>query len=159
MQRRFGLPDRDHRPVALADFKGTPVLLVFLSGSGCAHCIEQLNSLAPLTKEFASAGISDRGRFWKRPMDCSRLLRKPADRTSFPFRIISDHRNSIPSRLPCLRRFRAWRCVAASTAKVFVRWQNISYQPFKELKWLVGEARRLLRVPGTPRTATAALQK
>jgi hypothetical protein len=38
----------------------------------------------------------------------------------------------------------------------YVRWQNISYQPFSDAKWLLEEARRLLAIPLGPAAATAA---
>ena len=37
-----------------------------------------------------------------------------------------------------------------------VRWQNIGYRPFTDLKWLVGEAQRLLTLPPEATGATAA---
>ena len=38
----------------------------------------------------------------------------------------------------------------------FVRWQNISYQPFRDAAWLLGESKRLLTVPSKDDAATAA---
>ena len=39
-----------------------------------------------------------------------------------------------------------------------VRWQNISYQPFKDAGWLLGEAKRLLSIPVSQPAATAAVK-
>ncbi|MGB8166289.1 MAG: hypothetical protein WCF18_02285, partial [Chthoniobacteraceae bacterium] len=36
-----------------------------------------------------------------------------------------------------------------------VRWQDISYEPFRDAKWLLGESKRLLSLP-TSTTTTAA---
>ena len=36
-----------------------------------------------------------------------------------------------------------------------VRWQNIGYQPFKEVDWLLGETKRLLSVPAEKPATTA----
>ena len=154
----WSLPDRDHRPVALADFKGTPVLAVFYLGSGCAHCIEQLNALAPLAKEFATAGIELIAISTETPGGLQQTFAKASGPDGFPFRIVSDHE------LDTFRGYRAYddfenmalHGIFLIDGEGRVRWQNISYQPFKELKWLVGEAKRLLRVPGAPRPATAA---
>ncbi len=55
--RRGALPDSEGKQVSLADFKGQPVLVVFYLGSGCAKCIDQLNTFAPMQKQFADAGI------------------------------------------------------------------------------------------------------
>jgi hypothetical protein len=48
--------DAEHEEVALNDFKGQPVLLVFYLGAGCPHCIEQLGLLAPAAKDFETLG-------------------------------------------------------------------------------------------------------
>jgi hypothetical protein len=36
-----------------------------------------------------------------------------------------------------------------------VRWQDIGYQPFREARWLLGEAKRLLSVPLSEPKTTA----
>jgi len=37
-----------------------------------------------------------------------------------------------------------------------VRWQDISYQPFRDASWLLGEAEALLSVPVVEKQTTAA---
>ena len=154
----WSLPDREHQPFTLAQFKGRPVLVVFYLGSGCAHCIEQLNAFAPLTKEYADAGISIVAVSTDTPEGLDATFAKAKDGKGFPFPIVADHK---------LDTFRAYRAyddfenmalhgtfLVDGTGRV--RWQNISYQPFKDAGWLLGESRRLLSVPVSEPAATAA---
>ena len=59
---------------------------------------------------------------------------------------------------PQLTAFKAWRChddfedmplhgTFLVDAKGRVRWQDISYEPFTEIEWLLRESRRLLALP------------
>jgi len=55
----FTLPDAKGALTTLSTFrkKGSPVLVIFYLGKGCAHCMDQLNDFAPLTRKYAAAGI------------------------------------------------------------------------------------------------------
>ncbi len=46
----FTLPDLQGRPVSLAAFRGRPVVVFFLRGSWCSHCVELLVELQELRK-------------------------------------------------------------------------------------------------------------
>ena len=146
---QWSLPTRDGKPIALAELKGKPVLVVFYLGSGCAHCIEQLNALAPLYPEFATAGIEVVAVSTDTVAGLQQTFAKATDASGFPFSIVSDASAEM---------FRAYRAyddfenmplhgAFLIDGAGLVRWQNISYQPFKDLKWLLSEAKRLLRVP------------
>jgi peroxiredoxin len=134
------------------------VLVVFYLGSGCARCIEQLNVLAPLTQDFTTAGISIVAVSRDSPDGLQRTFEKAKDAKGFPFPIVSDI---------SLDAFKAYRAfddfehtplhgLFLIDGQGQVRWQNISYQPFSNAKWLLEEARRLLSVPVSGETKTAA---
>ena len=154
----WSLPDSQHQPLTLAQFKGKPVLVVFYLGSGCAGCLEQLNVLAPLTKDFVDAGIAVVTVSTDTPEGLEGTFAKAKDGKGFPFPIVSDHE------LGTFRAYRAYddfeNMALHGTFLVdgagLVRWQNISYQPFKDMGWLFGEAKRLLSVPVSEPAATAA---
>jgi peroxiredoxin len=160
----FTVQREDLTSLSLPDFHGKPFLLVFYLGAGCSHCIEQLNALAPATKAFTEAGIevvavsTDTSEGLKKTFDQSK------DGTGYPFQVTSDH---------SLNAFRAFRSyddfeniplhgTFLIDANGLVRWQNISYQPFKDANWLLGETKRLLGVPAqvpSPATVNRSTQQ
>ncbi|MEO8354177.1 MAG: redoxin domain-containing protein, partial [Chthoniobacteraceae bacterium] len=152
----WSLPNAKNEAVSLAEYRGHPVLVAFYLGGGCTHCIAQLNELAPLTGDFENSGIRVVAISTEAPDGLQRTFAAAKDQTGFPFPIVSDHEQDI---------FRAYRAyddfegmplhgLFLIDAAGQVRWQNISYQPFTELKWLLGEAQRLLAIPvSDPKTA------
>ncbi|MEA3210411.1 MAG: hypothetical protein QOE70_3468 [Chthoniobacter sp.] len=149
------LPDSTGKPHPLAQLKGKPVLVVFYLGSGCSHCIEQLNVFAPMAQPFAEAGISIVAVSRDTADGLYRTFVQSAQSEGFPFPIVAD---------PTLETFKAYgafddfeRIPLHGTflidAAGLVRWQDIGYEPFRDAKWLLGEARRLLSVPASASAA------
>ena len=153
----FDLPVAGGGRRTLAAQRGKPTLVVFYLGFGCLHCIEQLQALGPKAGAFAAAGIdivaigSDTA---AKAADSLAAL-KPEER--FPFPLLAD---------PQLAAFKAWRCFDDFEAMPLhgtflvdaagkVRWQDISYEPFTELDWLLAECKRLLALPATAAGAGA----
>jgi peroxiredoxin len=140
------LRDASHKKHSLSDYKGRPVLVVFYLGYGCVHCIEQLNTLAPAAKDFESLGIS----IVAIGTDSEEGLHKTAEQAKsdggFTFPLLSD------ASLKAFKAYRTYddfeRMPLHGTFLVDgngrVRWQDISYEPFTDLKFLQSEARRLL---------------
>ena len=124
-------------------------LVVFYLGFGCLHCVEQLHLLRPMLKPFADAGVdivaigSD---------TAQNILAANSDLPAaerMPFPMLAD---------PKLTAFQAWRChddfegmplhgTFLVDAKGRIRWQDISYEPFTKIEWLLQESRRLLALP------------
>jgi peroxiredoxin len=145
----WSLDGNDGARHSLADFNGKPLLVVFYLGSGCSRCIEQLNILAPLTRKFSEAGIQIMAVSTESTDGFQRTFEKAHDGNGFPFPILSD---------AALEAFKAYRAfddferlplhgAFLVDGAGFVRWQNISYEPFRDADWLLGEAQRLLSVP------------
>lgn len=128
--------------------KGRPVLVVFYLGFGCLHCVQQLEALSPKAKEFAAAGIEI-------VAVGNETLAKTQDNLAalgdkkFTFPLLAD---------PALATFKAWRCyddfeelplhgtfLIDGDGKV--RWQDISFEPFTQVEWLLEESKRLLVLP------------
>jgi peroxiredoxin/tetratricopeptide (TPR) repeat protein len=139
------LPDKDGRDISLADYRGRPVVLVFYLGFGCLHCVEQLQALAPQAEKFKAAGVelvaigSD-----SHESLCQSLESYKGE--PLPFPLLSD---------PQLRAFQAYRCyddfeslplhgTFLIDGEGLVRWQDISFEPFKDVEFLLKEAERLL---------------
>lgn len=139
------LQDAEGRDVALADYHGRPVIAVFYLGFGCLHCAEQLRALAPKAAEFKKAGIeivaisSD-----DREGLCRSIENYEGEQ--FPFPLLADAQLDV---------FRAYRCyddfenLPLHGAFLIdgagqVRWQDISYEPFMDVDFLLQESQRLL---------------
>ncbi|MEK0450365.1 MAG: Serine/threonine-protein kinase PknD [Verrucomicrobiota bacterium] len=132
-----------------ADYKGKPYLLVFYLGSGCSHCIEQLNALGPVAKDYSAAGIDIIAVSTDNAGDLNKTFVQAKDAQGFPFPIVAD---------PGLAAFKAYRAfddfenqslhgTFLIDSSGYVRWQDISSQPFSDVKWLLGESKRLLAMP------------
>ena len=154
----WSLPDSAGKAHALADYKGKPVLVVFYLGSGCSHCIEQLNIFAPLTKQFADAGIQIIAVSTDSAVGLEKTFAQAKEAGGFPFPIVAD---ASFSTFKTYRAFDDFEHIPLHGTYLidgdgFVRWQNISYQPFRDAAWLLGESKRLLTIPATDEAATAA---
>ncbi len=135
---------------------GKPTLVVFYLGFGCLHCIEQLEAIAPLASAFADAGIDIVAIGTDDLETASNSVQSASEDERFPFPLLAD---------PTLRVFKEWRCFddfedipLHGTFLVDgagnVRWQDISFEPFTEVEWLVSESRRLLALPKPLKIAT-----
>lgn len=154
----FSLPDAGHQAVSLEERRGKPTLVVFYLGAGCSHCIQQLNTFAPLAKEYSKQGIEIVAISTDTPEGLERTFSQAKSAEGFPFKIVSDHE------LDYFHAYRAYDDFEGMPlhgtflvdGKGFVRWQNISYQPFTEAKWLLEESKRLLAIPLESGAETAA---
>jgi peroxiredoxin len=150
--------DQNGKQHNLAAMKGRPYLLVFYLGSGCSHCIEQLNALGPVAKDYAAAGIDIIAVSTDNAGDLNKTFVQAKDAQGFPFPIVAD---------PGLAAFKSYRAyddfenqslhgTFLIDAAGYVRWQDISSQPFGDVKWLVTESKRLLAMPVSPVAGTAS---
>lgn len=129
------------------NLKGKPHVLIFYLGFGCLHCVEQLHEFAPRVDEFRRQGIEVVG-ISSENMESLKAgiagYDKPLDIPLHPD--------------PQLDVFKAYRCyddfeqqplhgtfVIASDGRVL--WQDISYEPFKDVDFLLKESMRLLSIP------------
>ncbi len=144
--------DAKGQPHNLAEHKGRPLLLLFYLGSGCSHCIEQLNLLSPLAKDYEAAGIHIVAMSTDTPAELTKTFAQSTGAPGFPFPILGD---------PTLTAFKSYRAfddfettplhgTFLIDAAGNVRWQDISFRPFRELSWLLGESKRLLALPPPP---------
>ncbi len=144
------LTDASRANHSLADYQGKPLLVVFYLGHGCPHCIEQLNLLTPAAKEFAKERINIVAISTDSVDGLQQTVGK-LKQDELPFPLLSDE---------SLRVFRAYRAyddfektplhgtfLVDGAGKV--RWQDISYEPFTDMKFLVAESRRLLALSKT----------
>ncbi len=155
------LMDSERRQRALADYAGRAVLVAFYLGSGCRHCVEQLDLLASAAKQFDALGISIIAVGSESLPALEQTAAKSKLNSSWPFPILAD--NS----LKVFKTYRAYddfeKMPLHGTFLIDgegkVRWQDISYEPFTDMKFLVSESRRLLAMGRGPLVARANLGK
>ena len=142
---QWALTDGQGKKHSLADYAGKPVIVIFYLGKGCAHCIEQLSAFAPEVDRFKQAGID--------------LIAISTDHIGglletfqlnqnkpFPFPLLSD------ASLDVFKQYRAYddfeKQPLHGTFLIdragLIRWQDISYEPFEEVEFLLNESKRLL---------------
>ena len=145
----FTLPDGDGKKTTLRQFKGKPVIVIFYLGAGCAHCIEQLVAFAPEAEAFKKAGIALVAVSTDTVEGLKFTVEKAKYNGGFPIPLLSDEK---------LKAFKAFRAhddfeqqplhgTFLIDGEGLIRWQDISFQPFMETKFLLTEAQRLLNLP------------
>jgi peroxiredoxin len=140
------LPGALGSDVSLDDYRGKPVVMVFYLGSGCLHCVKQIQKLAPETGNFESAGISLVA-ISSEPLDTLKgSLAKLSPKEAVPFALAAD---------PELDVFKSYRAfddfenvplhgVFLVDGQGLIRWHDVSFEPFTDAKFLLEEAKRLL---------------
>jgi peroxiredoxin len=140
------LTGADGKPVSFDQFRGKPVVVIFYLGSGCLHCVEQLQKFAPLAGKYTEAGISIVA-ISSEPTDTlTASLAKLSPQTPLPFPLAAD------PELAVFRDYRAYDDFEKSPlhgtylidGEGLVRWHDIGYEPFTDAEFLLGEAKRLL---------------
>jgi peroxiredoxin len=126
------------------EFSKKPQLIIFYLGAGCLHCTEQLKAFAPKTQAYRDLGIEVIGISTESLTQLKRGISN-AD-WSVPFPLLAN---------PELDVFKEYRCfddfegipmhgtfLVDGHGKI--RWQDIGYEPFMEVDFLLEEANRLL---------------
>ena len=108
-----------------------------------------MNEFAPRVKDFVSAGISVVAVSTDSVDGLRQTLAKSATANGFPFPVVSDE---------SLATFKAYRAyddfeemplhgAFLIDGNGMVRWQDISFEPFKDVDFLLAESERLLKLP------------
>ncbi|CAN5361641.1 hypothetical protein BH23VER1_BH23VER1_07100 [soil metagenome] len=143
----FELLGEDGTRVSLPDFAGRPMVVMLYIGHTCSHCVEQLNTFAPLNDEFAAAGIELIAASPEPPADLANAhdLCTLEDKR-FPFPLYSD---------TSLATFRAYRAFDDFEGMEMhgtfligpdgkLRWMDVGPEPFMDAAFLLRESQRLL---------------
>jgi peroxiredoxin len=151
----WALQDAAGASHALADYRGKPVIVIFYLGYGCLHCVKQVQAFGEATKELQDAGIE----LVAISSDDATGLKQSLDnyQGKIPFPLLADSGLEI---------FKSYRCYDDFEQQPLhgtffidgaglIRWQDISFEPFMDTKFLLGEAKRLLGKTG-PATSLAS---
>ena len=151
----WALPDVDEKTRSLSDYRGRPVIVVFYLGYGCLHCAEQLQAMAKAYPEFQKAGFDIIAVSTDTQVNLKRAYENYEG--GFPFPLVADSD---------MTTFRQYRChddfeqaalhgtfIIDATGKI--RWQDISYEPFKDTEFLLKEAVRLISLEQPAEVSTS----
>jgi peroxiredoxin len=135
----------DGTQISLSSFRGKPVVVLMYLGFGCAHCVEQLNAFAPMQQQYADAGISLVA-ISTDTADAIRSSLEIAPEKKIDFPLLAD------DQLAVFKAYRAYDDFEQQPlhgtflidAHGLIRWQDISYEPFQNAKFLLEESKRLL---------------
>jgi len=144
------LHDHQGEPHALKAYSGKPVIVIFYLGYGCLHCAEQLGAFAPRSDDFRRAGIE--------------IVAISTDDRQGLKKSLSNYKPGMPFPLlanPQLDVFKAYRAfddfeeqplhgTFLVDGKGRVRWQDISYEPFMDVDFVLRESKRLLGLGQSP---------
>jgi peroxiredoxin len=155
------LKDADGQEHSLKQFRGQPIVVIFYLGYGCLHCAEQLQAFGPMAKAFEAAGMplvaisTDDQEGLKRSIEGYEV-------GPMPIQLLANADLDV---------FKSYRCYDDFEQQTLhgtfvidgdglVRWQDISYTPFMDPKFVLQEADRLLAqsrvTPSTTPTPVAA---
>lgn len=145
------LADHEGKPRSLAaDYAGQPVVVIFYLGHGCLHCVEQLQTFAPLVKEYEAAGIKIIGISTDSPEKLQESVKLfTAAEGAFPITLLTDEAKVAFKNYRCHDDFenRAMHGTFLIDARGRIRWQDIGAEPFTDARFLLKESRRLLGLP------------
>lgn len=127
------------------EFKGKPYILIFYLGHSCLHCAQQLQAFAPMVQEFETKGYP----LMAISTDDQEGLKtsiKNYDKGDLPIPLFSN------SKLDVFKSFHVYDDFEKQPlhgtfiidGKGNVVWQDISYEPFMDPKFVLKEAKRLL---------------
>ena len=143
----WSLPDGFGKSVSLSQYKGRPVVVIFYRGYGCIQCMEQLNSFAQKSREFAEQGIDLVAISTDSPDDLKNALKPYQEKGGFPFPLLSDAKLEV---------FKAYRLLDFDDqpmhgtflidAQGRVRFRDISDEPFNNPTFVLNEGKQLVNV-------------
>ncbi len=144
----FVVQDAQGGQLRLKNLRGQPTLIIFYLGFGCLHCVEQLHEFSPRAVELRASGID----IMAISSEGVESLNKGLNSYSKPL--------DIPLHVdPSLSAFKAYRCFDDFESQPLhgtflldpdgrVLWQDISYEPFMDVDFVLHESHRLLRLAG-----------
>ncbi|MFQ5734401.1 MAG: redoxin domain-containing protein [Planctomycetaceae bacterium] len=140
------LKDVDGKPHSLDNYRGKPVVVIFYLGYGCLHCAEQLEAFAPKTEAFRKAGYSLIAISTDNMAELKKS-QKNYDKGKFAFPLVTDAALKVFKTYRVFDDFenQALHGTFVIDGQGYVRWHDISYEPFMDPDFVLKEAQRLLK--------------
>jgi len=138
--------DAKNRSTSLSSYRGKPVIVIFYLGYGCLHCVEQLQAFAPRLQDFMDRGIEVVAVSTDSVEKLQQSLEFFNEEGKFPIPLVSD------ANLDVFKAYRAYDDFEEMTLhgtflvdpEGFVLWQDIGYEPFSDVDFVLEESERLL---------------
>ncbi len=153
------LQDSFGKTVALSDYRGKPVIVIFYLGFGCLHCVEQLGVFSPMTKQFNQAGI-DIVAIGSDDLDSLKsALSAYTQEKSIEFPVLTDGKLEVFEKYRCVDNFenQALHGTFLIDGQGQIRWHDVGPEPFTDAKFLLKEAQRLLNLSPANREASTGV--
>ena len=138
------LPDVEGKMRSLQDYNGRPVIVVFYLGYGCLHCAEQLQAIAKKFDDVRTAGFEVIAISTDKQVNLSRAYKDLEN--GLPFPLVADPEMTVFHEYRCFDDFEkaALHGTFVIDAHGKIRWQDISYDPFMDIDFLMKESKRLI---------------
>ena len=144
------LPNHNESTVKFEEFrKGKAVVLIFYLGASCLHCVEQLNAFAPMKEKYSAAGIELIAVSLENAKELKKTVSKYSDNGKFPFPIVANEKLDVFKKYRCYDDFEDMPLHGTFLIDKhgYIRWHDISYDPFTKPEFLLNESKRLLSQP------------
>jgi peroxiredoxin len=145
----FALPDANGGSFNLHAAADNPIILLFYLGSKCKHCVEQLGKFSDMSEDFRKANLTIVAVSTETPEQIKKACTEDPKK-SFPFLLLSDPSTEVFKKFHCWDDFEnvplhgTFLVDAKDRDRLRIRWQDISYDPFMDPKFLLQESARLL---------------
>jgi len=144
----FSLTAGNGETVTLEQFRGKPVVVIFYLGSGCLHCMEQLQKFSAKQAEYAAVGLNVIAISSESMESLKKSIENFGQEKAIKFPLAPD---------PGFEAFKKYRAfddfenqplhgTFLIDGEGSIRWQEISFEPFSDPDFLLKESRRLLKI-------------
>lgn len=128
-------------------YQGKAKIVIFYLGFGCLHCVEQLKAINPKVDAFKESGIEVLAISTETLEELQKGLANYG--SEMPITIMADPDKQV------FKSFRCWDDFESQPlhgtflidASGQVRWQDIGFEPFNNIDFLLEESKRLLAIP------------
>jgi peroxiredoxin len=138
------LPNGEER--SSKQLAGKPYVLILYLGFGCLHCAEQLGKFSPEMDRFREAGINVIGISTETPSSLAEGLQRYEKEMRIP--LASNSNLDVFKALRCFDDFEGQPLHGTIfvDGSGHIRWQDIGYEPFMDVDFVLNEAQRLLQI-------------
>jgi peroxiredoxin len=145
------LKDAQGREHSLADYRGKPILMVFFLGKDCPHCVKQLEAFVKKADELQKEGLTLVAVSTDTQPQVKEFLAKYKS-GPYPFLVLADDKYSAFEPYRVYDNFE--KIPMHGTFLIdkdgYTRWFDVSFEPFMDVNFVLGEAKRLLNRPVPP---------